>query len=659
MLEPVLLELALLFALCVVVATTFHRLRLPPIVGFLCAGVIVGPHGVGMVHHEEMVRHLAEVGVVVLLFAAGLELPISQLARLRRVIVLGGSLQVLGTVAIGAALSLLFGSTWQEAVFLGCLLSLSSTAAASKMLADHGEFSAPHGRFVMGIAIAQDLAVVPMILVVPLLGAAEIAGEERAVGVGAGIAILAATLVTVRLVLPRVVTFVCNTRSRELFVLLLATLCLGMAAVTAELGMSLALGAFFGGMLLADSDHHSLAAAEVEPFKDAFASLFFVSIGMLFDFDILAAMPGTVGAVLLLVIAGKAGLIVLAARLLGQPFWVCLRAGSALAQVGEFSFVLVQAGRGRVLDDSVEGLFVIVAVLSIALTPVFYGAVARIAARKSMQGRVSRTGPGRDLEDHAIVVGYGPTGRAVVQGLRALDIPVVVSELNSTTVREERAKGLPIVLGDATRASVLRSLGIERARLLVLSVNDTAAAKRIAQLAQRLQPSVHVVARSVYIAETAELLRAGAHEVVPQELEASVEILVRVLRRFLVADDEIGRRVREARMVHGGSDRVADLPATEAARVAEFIPGIGFRVFAVADGAPVANKTLQAVGVRRRTGCSVVAVRRGGENLPVVTPDTELLPGDTVVVLGPTDRLPDVVAMFAEPAPTAPAPADR
>jgi len=654
-LEPVLLELALLFALCVGVATSFHRLRLPPIVGFLFAGVLVGPNGIGMVHHEDTVRQLAEVGVVVLLFAAGLEVPLGQLARLRRIITLGGSIQILGAVLIGGALSFAVGCDWTEAVFLGCLLSLSSTAASTKMLVDHGEFSAPHGRFVLGINIAQDLAVVPMILLVPLLGAGAVGAEHEKVGVFAGIGILVAVLIAVRLALPVIVDYVCRTRSRELFVLLLATLCLGMAAITAELGMSLALGAFFGGILLADSDHHSLAASEIEPFRDAFASLFFVSIGMLFDFRTILEMPWAVIGLLLLVLVGKAGLVVLAARVLGQPFWVCLRAGSALAQVGEFSFVLVQAGRqGDLLPGSVEQLFVIVAVLSIACTPVFYAVVARLASRTSVRGRVSHSGFGKELEEHAIIVGFGPTGRAVCHGLRSLGIPVVVSELNAATVRAEKAKGIPIVLGDATRASVLRLLGIERAHLLVLAVNDNGAARRIAQLAQRLQPNVHVIARTSYIAETESLRRAGAHEVVPQELEASVEILVRALRRFLVADDEIGRRVREARQAHGGSDRVAELPATEAGRITEFLPGIGFRVFRVDEGAPVAGRTLSEVGVRRRTGCSVVAVRRDDANLPVVAPETALEPGDKVVVLGPEARLVDVAAMFVAPAPAPP-----
>ncbi|MFO1078210.1 MAG: cation:proton antiporter [Planctomycetota bacterium] len=653
MLDHVLLELALLFALCVGVAATFHRLRMPPITGFLCAGVLVGPFGLGFVHHVDTVRQLAEVGVVVLLFAAGLELPLHQLARLRRTILLGGAVQVLGAAVAGTVISRLAGATWTEAAFLGCLLSLSSTAASTKMLADHGDFSAPHGRFVLGINIAQDLAVVPMILLVPLVGGGPVG--EGGVGAPYGIAILAAVLVLLRFAMPAVTNFVCRTRSRELFVLLLATACLGLAAITAQLGMSLALGAFFAGILFADSDHHSIAAAEVEPFRDAFASLFFVSIGMLFDLHVLRDMPWAVLGLFVLVQLGKAGFVWLAGRTLGLPFWVALRGASALAQVGEFSFVLVQAGQqGQLLPAGVEKLFVVVAVLSIASTPLFYAAVARLAARAQARagGGPGRHGAGAQLANHAIVVGYGPTGRAVLQGLQALGIPVVVSELNAATVRSERQKGLPIQLGDATRASVLRALGVERAHLLVLAVNDGGAAMRIAQLARQIQPNVHVIARAAYIHEVGALLGAGANEVVPQELEASVEILVRALRRFLVADDEIGRRVREARAVYGGSDRLADVPAAEAARIAEFVPGIGFRVFRVTAGCAAGGRSLAETGVRRHTGCSVVAVRRGEANLPVVGPDTVLAVGDTVVVLGPETRLLDAAAMFQATVPS-------
>lgn len=646
MLDQVLLELALLFALCVGVAVTFHRLRLPPIVGFLVAGVLVGPNGIGLVHHEEMVRELAEVGVVVLLFAVGLEVPLGQLARLRRTIVLGGGLQVLATVGLGTAACAVAGCGWQQAVFLGFLLSLSSTAASTKMLVDHGEFSSPHGRVVLGINIAQDLAVVPMILLIPMLGVGSGDGGTSPLAALRNLGILVGVLAAARWVLPRVLDLVCRTRSRELFVLLLATLCLSAAVVTAHLGLSLALGAFLAGILLADSDHHSQAAAEVEPFRDAFASLFFVSIGMLFDWRAITEQPVLVAAALLAVVLGKAGIVMFAAQRLGQPFWVRLRAGLAMAQVGEFSFVLVQVGKQeRLLEGAAERVFLVVAVLSIASTPLLYALGRRLALRARAGADPGKSGDDR-LHDHAIVVGYGPTGRAVVAGLQRLGVPVVVSELNAATVKAEKERGVPIVLGDATRVAVLRSLGIDRARTLVLAVNDGAACARIAQLARQIAPQVHVLARAVYIAEAAGLRAAGAHEVVPQELEASVEMLVRVLRRFLVADDEIGRLVRELRTAGGGSDRVAALPPAEAARIAEFVPGIAFAVWRVEPSCAAAGQTLAQAGVRRNTGCSVVAVRRGERNLPVVTPETVLAPGDTVVVIGPEARLADAAAMF-------------
>ncbi len=661
MLDQVLLELALLFALCVGVAVTFHRLRLPPIVGFLVAGVVVGPYSVGLVRHEAMVRELAEVGIIVLLFAVGLEVPLGQLARWKRIILVGGGLQILGTILLTVAVALATGLPFAGAVFLGFLLSMSSTAAASKMLVDHGELSAPHGRIVLGIAVAQDLAVVPMVLVIPLLGlvgvAAGGAGAEAAGGAtwlqslrNLGLLLLVAAVA--RLLVRPLLGLVCRTRNRELFVLFLATWCLGLAVVTAQLGLSLALGAFLGGILLADSDHHSQAAAEVEPFRDAFASVFFVSIGMLFDWRTIVEAPGTVAACLTAVVVGKALVVMLVVARLGQPFWVGLRAALTLAQVGEFSFVLMQLGAGHgILPAFAERVFLVVAVSSIALTPLAYSIGARLAARARGRGDGRGQASSTGLRDHAVVIGYGPTGRAVAGALRAVGIPFVVSEMNAATVKSEKDRGVPIVLGDATRVAVLKSLGIERAQLLVLAINDVAASGRVAQLARQVAPHVHVLARAVYNAEAAGLQRLGAHDVVPQELEASVEMSVRALRRFLIADDEIGRQVRDLRLqVVGGGRRAPG--AVAVADLASFVPGLGFAIVRVSAGAEVLGHSLAEVAVRRRAGCSVVAVRRGANNLTEITADTVVELGDTVVLLGPEVRLAEATLLFSGPPPT-------
>ena len=650
MLEQFLLELALLFALCVLVAVSFHRLRLPPLVGFLVAGVIVGPNAVGLVHHEEVVRELAEVGIVVLLFAVGLEVPLQQLSRLRRAIAVGGGVQLLGTIALATGACSLLGLEVHHALFLAFLLTLSSTAAATKMLVDHGELGAPHGRTVLGIAVAQDLAVVPMIILIPLMAPGGGGGDTSSLSVLANLGLLALLVLVAKLLVKPLVRVVCATRSRELFVLFLATWCLGFAALTAQLGMSLALGAFLAGILLSDSDHHSQAAAEIEPFRDAFASLFFVSIGMLFDWQTIASAPGTVAGIVLAVVVGKALVVMVAAWLLGQPFWVRLRAALTLAQVGEFSFVLVQLGEdNELLAGSVEELFVVAAVVSIAATPLLYALGGRLARRARAVGADERGSRTDERSEHAVVVGYGPTGRVVASGLKAAGIPFVVAEMNAATVRAEKARGVPIVLADATRAAVLKSLDVARAQLVVLAVNDAAATMRIAQLTTQLAPQAHILARAAYENDVAPLLQSGAHEVVPQELEASVEMLVRVLRRFLVTDDEVGRQVRAVRAYAGAGGRASAVPPGGAEDVASFLPGLAFAVRRIQDGAPVAGRRLAETKVRSKAGCSVVAIRRGGESIAAIHPDTVLEVGDTVVVIGPQLRLADAAEMFASP----------
>lgn len=654
-LDAVLGELALLFALCVGVSVLFHRLRLPSIVGFLFAGVLVGPNTIALVQHEAMVRELAEVGIVVLLFAVGLEVPLGQIARLKRTIALGGGVQVVGTVLAAAAVCFAVGLPWNTAVFLGFLLSLSSTAATTKILVDHGELSAPHGRIVLGINIAQDLAVVPMILLIPMLGSdASTSGSVLTSLQNLGL--LAVVVVVARLLVRPVLRLVARTRNRELFVLFLATWCLSLAVVTSKLGLSLALGAFLAGILLADSDYHSQAASEAEPFRDAFASLFFVSIGMLFDWRTILEFPGTVALALAAVVVGKTLVVMLAARQLGQPGWVRLRAAMTMAQVGEFSFVLVQLGTSsKLLGGHHEKVFLVTAVLSIAITPALYAFGRRLAARTRDAAGASAAAGGDAhghhgaLHDHAIVVGFGPTGRTIAAGLQTLGIPFVVSEMNANTVRAEKDLGMPIVLSDCTRISALQALGVERARIVVLAVNDSAATSRIAQLCRQLAPDAHVLARAVYTAEADGLRRAGAHDVVPQELEASVEMLVRVLRRFLVPDDQIGRQVQDVRR-RGGSGRIAPHTAGDVMNVSDFVPGIGFAAWRVQPGSASCGRTLADAGVRRRTGCSVVAVRRAEKNLPAITPETTLAVGDTVVVIGPRERLVDAAAMFVQPA---------
>jgi CPA2 family monovalent cation:H+ antiporter-2 len=320
-----------------------------------------------------------------------------------------------------------------------------------------------------------------------------------------------------------------------------------------------------------------------------------------------------------------------------------------LAQIGEFSFVLAQVGGGTgVLPAQAYKVFLVVAVLSIASTPLLHQLGRWIVTRRR-GGDHAHVKADDSRTDHAIVVGYGPTGRTLVHTLQSLGLPVVAVEMNANTVRAERQKGVPIEFGDATRASTLKALGIAHARMLVLAVNDVEAAKRIAQIARDIAPHVHVLARAVYIGEVEPLLRAGAKEVVPQELEASVEILARTLLRFLVKSDEIGRQIAQVRAEAGAINKVASVARAEAAGIADLIPGLGVGIHRVGTGACVIGKKLSEIGFRNHTGCTIVAVRRGSQNLPFVAPDTVLQANDAVVVIGPEAQLPLADAMFVAP----------
>ena len=654
--HEVFLVLALLFGSCVGAAALFHRLKMPPMVGFLVVGALVGPKTFGLVSEDyvHLVESLAEVGVVVLLFTVGLELAPREVLRLRRAVVLGGGAQIGLTTLAGALVSWGFGLELGPAVFVGMLLTLSSTAAVTKLLSDRGEFAAPHGRLSVAICIAQDLAVVPMILALPLLAAAGGGGAaggslaEVFVETLATFGVLALGIALAVFLVPILLERVCRTRSREVFVLAVIALCLAMAAFTGELDMSLALGAFFAGMILAGTDFHHQAVSEIEPFRDALASLFFVSIGMLFDPGVLVDRPVLVVGALFAVVLGKALVVGVAARLVGLPGWLGVRAALTLAQVGEFSFLLVTLGKPQgLMGDELQKVFLVVAVCSIAITPLLYSLGRALARRRAGRPMAHKDD---ELSDHAVILGFGPVGQAAARALKAVDIPYRAVEMNPATVKAQKAAGEPIFLGDAAREVVLRAAAVHRCRLVVVAVADPSGARRAVELIRRIAPHAHVVARAIYLGEYEALQKVGADEVVPQELETSVEVLVRVLRHFLVAEDEVGRQAKSARDAVGAR-KVA--PKAEGAGIeelfAEYLPGMTLLMVRVEHGAQVATKSLAESGIREATGCSVVALCKGERRIADPSAREILDAGDVAVVLGPESRVPSLSALFHAP----------
>ncbi|HKI96449.1 MAG TPA: cation:proton antiporter, partial [Gemmatimonadales bacterium] len=489
-------DLLILVAVAIPVVAIAQRLRAPTVVGFLITGIAIGPHALGLVRDVEAVRGLADIGVVLLLFAVGLELSLSRLMRMGRTMLVGGLVQVLGSAGVVAVMAVLSGAALDHAVVYGALVALSSTAIVLKTYTDRGELDTPYGRVVVAILLFQDLCVIPLVLLVRVLGARETGLESAAQVVGIGVVVIGALVFGGRLVIPWALERLVRLRNRELLTLGIVFIGLAAAYITASFGLSLALGAFIAGLVIAESEYGIQALSDVLPFRDVFSGIFFTSVGMLFDPAFTAAhgaaVAGAAGGILLL----KTGTGTAATRALRRSTQVAVTAGVGLAQVGEFSFVLagIALPLGLLTHDGYQ-LFLAASVLSMVIAP-FAIAGARplgAAVARLVRAPVVAT-PAPDaaepLRDHVIIVGYGVNGRNLARVLHAAAIPYVILEQNGQVVRRARTDGEPIIFGDATRAEVLERVGVRAARVVVFAISAPAEELRGVAVARHLNPEI-------------------------------------------------------------------------------------------------------------------------------------------------------------------------
>lgn len=561
---PILTDLGVIFVLAIVVLLIFHRLRLPVVMGYLITGVLCGPYGLGLVQSYTEVEVLAEVGVALLLFVIGMELSLGELKRLKVPVFIGGTAQVVLTALLFAGLSLLFGLTPQHAILVGLLCSLSSTAIVLKLLADRAEETGPHGRIALSFLIFQDIAIVPMVLAVPVLAQATPEGGSLWMLLVKATGVLASVYALARWVVPFLLRKVVNTRSRELFLLTVLGLCLGLALITSLAGMSLTLGAFLAGLILSESEYSLSALEGVLPFKEVFTSFFFVSVGMLLSMTVFLEHFFVVVGFALGVIVLKTIVVTAAAMLTGYPLRPALQAGICLGQIGEFAFVLAGAALAYGLADP-EGYqkFLAASILTMLATPFLVASAAPLANRIAalaptpLQNCGFRHEDHEDgcsgLSDHLIIVGYGTAGRIVARMARAYGVDVAAVELNPETVRSERAKGTTIVHGDGSGEEVLHHVGVERARALVISGGDPAGVRRVVHVAHRLNPELALLTRTRYLTEVGPLQELGACETVVEEFEASLRLGSRTMARLGVPGEERAALEEQLRQASGKS----------------------------------------------------------------------------------------------------------
>ena len=548
-------ELVLIGALAVVIILLFQRLKIPPVIGLIFTGILIGPSGIGAVYDQKMISTLAELGVVLLLFTIGLEFSLDDLKKLKKIVLVGGVFQLLLTglaisvlsywfmLAIGRSISL------SAALFLGFTFSVSSTAICLKILTDRDELSLPHGRIALGILIFQDIAIVPLMIGINFLNPAVVPSFAMA-GQKIGLIVLFGTIIFFgfRLLMPKMVRLIASLHAREVLVIGALVICFGAAYLTSLVGLSLALGSFAAGMVIASTDESHQISVTIDPFREAFSSIFFISVGLMLDVKMIN-LPLFV-SIALVVLLVKGLLVAGVSLVLGNSLRVSMMAGMALAQIGEFSFVLAESGlKNSVINHEVFQAMLVIIVVTMIVTPAMIAIAPKVADQMApalgfipLVSRNSSSSAVRPSDStiicageiHAGIIGFGINGQNVAAVLHATNISYCVLEIDREMVKVMKRKGEPIFYGDCTEKKALIRAGMDHARALVLGISDATAIRKSIAMIREINKKAFIIVRARTLDDVAALYKAGADVVVTEKFETSIQIFSQLLNHFTV-----------------------------------------------------------------------------------------------------------------------------
>ncbi|MEN8176559.1 MAG: monovalent cation:proton antiporter-2 (CPA2) family protein, partial [Pseudomonadota bacterium] len=641
-------EVLVLLALTVVAVALLRRVHLPPILGYLLVGVAAGPHALGWIPDSEAIHLLGEVGVIFLLFMIGLEISIPHLLSMRQAVLGFGGAQVVFTTLIVMGIALWSGIPWEGALVVGGALALSSTAIVAKQLTEQLELQSRHGRLAFGILLFQDLAVVPFLVIIPILGGSDAnVGAALVIALLKGAAVVVAMLAAGRWLLRPALHWIAAAHSVELFTLAVLLAALTAAWLTESVGLSAELGAFIAGMLIGDTEYRHHVELEVRPFRDVLMGLFFITVGMQLNLFTLPAILPWVLLLLVGVVIGKGLLVTLIVRLGGHETGVALRTGLVLAQGGEFGFALIALALGHSLlslEDSQPVLAAVV--LSMAIAPILVRRNGDIAKRlcstylQQWEAQAHQLSEEAEhLKDHVIICGFGRIGQNLSLFLKEEGIPYVALDVDPALIREAWEAGEPVFFGHATHPETLETAGIERAKALVIAFDDYTAAQKVIHSVRSLNPGLPVIVRARDDAHLEGLQAAGATDVVPESMESSLMLATRLLHRLKVDLDEITRVVEQSRTDHyrrlrryfHGEEEMEDLSELDSDR---------FRLHTVVlpPGASAVGRSVADLDMAA-TDAEVVTVRRAGICGEEPDPDMVLRSGDALVLQGPQEAL--------------------
>ncbi|MCB0668054.1 MAG: cation:proton antiporter [Saprospiraceae bacterium] len=649
---PLLQDLLILIGFSTLIVLLLSKAKLPSILGFLLTGVIIGPFSLSLISDPHEVEIISEIGVILLMFVIGMELSIKQLASIKKTVFIGGLLQVLLTITVTTVVYAFSGATWAEAVFMGFLISLSSTAIVLRMFQDRNEMSTAQGRNALGILIFQDLVVVPMMLIVPIMsGQSEsIVNSVLSLLIKSALVIVI-TIISARYLVPKLLHEVARTRSKELFLLTTFTICFAVAFLTSEAGLSLALGAFLAGLIISESEYSHQVTSFILPFRAMFTSFFFISVGMLLDIqfffsNILIVLGITIGVFIL-----KGSIVALAVLILKYPARIAILTGLALFQVGEFAFILSKIGiEYGMLTEAMNQYFLAVSITSMLFTPFVFISSEKIASLflKSKLGNVlnktaSQNIPDNninleELKDHLVIIGFGMNGSHLAKAAEANNIRYVIIEVNADIVKNERTKGTPILFGNASDSHILEHVHVRNSRAIVIAISDYEETMNIVRAVRSICHTAYMVVRSKYVHESTELLALGADDVIPEEFETSIEISSRVLHRFLVPTEDIEQFTSMVR-----ADNYHLLETTEKlpkTYKSQSLPDLHITTLKVGrDSGSVVGKSIGESNIRKRFGVNIVGICRDDQLHFHFDASEKIIQNDLLFVYGEPGRV--------------------
>ena len=650
-------DLVVVFGCAAPVVYLFHRLKQSPIVGFVLSGVLIGPFSLSLIRDVTNVNTLAILGVMILLFSLGLEFSLKKLMETRVAVFVTGPLQMAGTAIPVILLARHLGVSTGTGLIYGILIAVSSTTVLMKMLAERSEVDSLHGRIGLGISIFQDLCTVPMIVAIPLLASGKAVLPAVLTALGKAAVIIAAVVMVARYLFPILLGGILRTRSKELFLITSVFMFLGTAWVTSIAGISLALGSFLAGLILSESEYGHQIFAEVRPFRDSLNSLFFISVGMLVDPVVIVRNLAAILGMSAALIIGKALITTVAAVASRVPLQVGILTGVALAQIGEFSFIILQASAavGLVTARAYQTLLTS-SLLTMVFTPVLFGVARRLVGRRDWEqtkwptwAKATELGLAAPavLEDHVIICGFGVGGRNIARVLKANRIPYIVLDLNAQSVTEARDEGEPVLFGDCSSAHILELAGIHRARVIVFAISDPFAARLAVGVARRMNRELVILTRTKYVADMDALWDTGSTEVIAEEFEAALELVTRILRVYNAPRALVAAEIKSIRDLRFGIFR-EDRATVPRIRLSSDVD-VYTETWDVPQGSPWNGTTVADSRLRSDTGVLILGIIRENRTLNNPGPDEQIVSGDRLVLSGTKEQLRKAIQTLTGP----------